>query len=1220
MKKNLLYIIPVLLPVLLLSCNREEIDAPADSFDLTVHTRMPGWTEEDGSKVTFEGSDLAWSGTEDAALLIGDASGYVSATLTSQSKYPGAFSGRVSPGSYTLADLKAIVTPASCASMAGGKVAIAIPAEQTQKTAGALEWAPLWRGITQADLVARESGKYSVEGLALQWGAAVLQFNIYGRQTSQNVAEVLKGVILETEGRTLEGKALCTSSGTDFDFENGTGRLSVSLQEDVRLSDKTSATGVKLFAIVLPRAEKGNEAVQVTRVTVQTDLANYVMNPGKQLVLKAGEVHRIGLDMSKFPLRQVAATYSTDGGTTWTEALPSRFATLTVKGYLSRSTLERIAAAVKVQASTSEVDLSQCEYESSEFPDVFMATSEQPDRRIKGILFPANITSLAQSAFDYCAALEYTDLTGMQKLGAYAFRGTALRNLTVPSTVTEMPGQYHFGYCYNLETLYFDAPIPSDGNTHHYFSMRNQGDNPLNGASYPLVVTLGPHASLTGQEFDTNQKVVKVIFEGSDVTLGPACMIRCRNIETFDCSTLPTPPTMTGTSTGNMVDIGATVSGKRRILIPEGSLTAYAAALPWSYLVSNNGYEFEEVPFEFDSKVEWSEDGTTWSKTLPEAFTKLYARGELAAADLVNLAATIRETGLKVDLDLSGATLGTDPGAAFPAVFHGTEENPFTLLGSIKFPSNVKEISKEAFDWCTALESIDLTGITTINDRSFQHTGLKNLVIPSTVTAINGQYAFGYCWQLETVYFDSPTGTASGVNPHTFSCRNTNAVADLPDEYKKDNLIPLEFTFGPNAVQMRSQDFDTNHKLVKMIFKRYPEYFGNSWIVRCRYIETFDLSAAPLSPTATNANTSNMALVGDLVPAGRPKQIIVPAGEGDAFAAVQPWKYLVESRGYVIVDPHSEDPDDPDAVQYSANGGASWSTEIPDTFTSLSVKGNLTAAILSDIKSALDDQTGGASLDLSAATYSTTMFPKIFAGTETEPYMKLKGIKFPSNVITLAAQCFSYCKGLESADLTGLQSLSATADSYYYAFADTGLKSIVIPETLTGAMERSFVNTFDLESIYWNTPWDSGATSQNWRTFQWGRGNSNFSDANNPLKSKDLVLNIGAGAVAIPRNAFRNNHNLVRVVVEAGAGFTFLNNCFVNCDNLSVIELRGATPPAIMDVNIVDAATTCKKVPAADRKLIIPHGATAAYAAHENWANWATIITTLGLTLEEADE
>ncbi len=311
-------------------------------------------------------------------------------------------------------------------------------------------------------------------------------------------------------------------------------------------------------------------------------------------------------------------------------------------------------------------------------------------------------------------------------------------------------------------------------------------------------------------------------------------------------------------------------------------------------------------------------------------------------------------------------------------------------------------------------------------------------------------------------------------------------------------------------------------------------------------------------------------------------------------------------------------------IEYSVDGGNTWTEwidKLPDdvtTYTSLSLRQShvaLTADHLTAIKDWIKQQSNPVSLDLSGIKYTDTTFPDTFKGTSAAPYDKLKSISFPSNVITMAASAFAYCSSLETADLTGIEYLTKAANGNYYAFANSGLKTITFPSTFKGPMERSFVSTYQLESIYWNTPWNPG-TSQNWRTFQWGRGNNSATD--NTPKSRDLVLYIGAGARGIPMNGFRNNHNLTRVVVEASSGFKFYNNCFANCDNLAVFELKGALPPVINNANVYTDMS--KSVTAANRKIIIPKGATAAYEAHANWAAWETMATALGFTVEEAAE
>lgn len=432
--------------------------------------------------------------------------------------------------------------------------------------------------------------------------------------------------------------------------------------------------------------------------------------------------------------------------------------------------------------------------------------------------------------------------------------------------------------------------------------------------------------------------------------------------------------------------------------------------------------------------------------------------------------------------------------------------------------------------------------------------------------------------------------------------RNTSAVEELPASYKKENLIPLIATFGPHAV-IGNQEFDTNHKLVKMIFEGKPTIKGNAWVIRCRYIETFDFSKVS-SPVAPGAN--NLGAVGELVTGA--KKIIVPKGCAATYYAASTWKQLVDVNSYVIEEQSN--------VEYSTDGGTTWGSAIPDgAFTTLAVKGNITAATLDEIKTALDAKSEAVAIDLSQTEYESDTFPDTFAGTKATPYDKLKSINFPSNVITMVASAFSYCSALETVDLTGIEYLTEAANGTMYAFANSGLKTITFPSTFKGPMERSFVSTYELESIYWNTPWNPG-TSQNWRTFQWGRGNSSATD--NTPKSRDLVLTIGLGAVGLPMNGFRNNHNLTRVVVEASSGFKFYNNCFANCDNLAVFELKGALPPVINNANVYTGMST--SVAAGNKKIIIPKGATAAYEAHANWAAWETMANALGFTVEEAAE
>ncbi|MBR1509376.1 MAG: leucine-rich repeat domain-containing protein [Bacteroidales bacterium] len=621
--------------------------------------------------------------------------------------------------------------------------------------------------------------------------------------------------------------------------------------------------------------------------------------------------------------------------------------------------------------------------------------------------------------------------------------------------------------------------------------------------------------------------------------------------------------------------------------------------------VTGHVYQFNvdlSKDFNREVNVEYSIDGgATWTADIPASFSTLKLRGAMALDEptLQVVADAVKAQSGNVDVDMSAmkvalTTVDETDLAQFPAVFgNATAADAAANLHSIIFPSNTTAIAAGAFYNCSALESIDLTKISSIGDNAFRATGLKDLVVPETVTTL-GNYVFGYCWKLETLYFDSPAHANATGNTHTFSLRNTSAVDALPDSYKKANLIPLIATFGPNAV-IGNQEFDTNHKLVKMIFEGKPTIKGNAWVIRCRYIETFDFSKVS-SPVAPGAN--NLGAVGELVTGD--KKIIVPKGCAATYYAASTWKQLVDVNGYVIEEQSN--------VEYSTDGGTTWGSAIPDgAFTTLAVKGNITAATLDEIKTAIETKSTPVAIDLSDSEYESETFPATFKGCTA-----ISHISFPSNVTTAAESAFENCTNLTSVDLDGFTGLTGQ-----YTFCNTGLTSLTIPASISSAIARSFQNCYSLSEIVYAASWNPYSTnaSDNYRTFQFGKGNTN--NASTVSKTTDLVVTVKSNVKSLPGAAFSSNVNLVKVVFE-GDNQVICLRTFQNCHNLATIEMKGDVPPKI---NATSAYTDVgKNVTAANRKIIIPHGATATYEAHANWAAWETMATALGFTVEEAAE
>lgn len=292
------------------------------------------------------------------------------------------------------------------------------------------------------------------------------------------------------------------------------------------------------------------------------------------------------------------------------------------------------------------------------------------------------------------------------------------------------------------------------------------------------------------------------------------------------------------------------------------------------------------IEYSIDGGNTWSE----WTDELPDdvtTYTLLSLRQSYAALTADHLTAIkdwIKQQSNPVSLDLSGIKY-TD--TTFPDTFNGTSNGGInntngitvkaagTKIKSIKFPSNVTAIAASAFNSCTALEAVDLTGIKSIGSNAFCNTALVTLDVPASVTSI-GNLAFAYCWALTDVTYH-PKTEVNTANCFIFGCRNNKATyANCPDKYQAENLIPLTFRFAKGARVLKYM-FDTNHKLQTLIFEGDPNENGvgaDAWLIRCRFLKTIDCSALTKVMAFTKTNASG---IGEQIEDGT-GSIILPTG------------------------------------------------------------------------------------------------------------------------------------------------------------------------------------------------------------------------------------------------------------------------------------------------------------------------------------------------------
>ena len=298
--------------------------------------------------------------------------------------------------------------------------------------------------------------------------------------------------------------------------------------------------------------------------------------------------------------------------------------------------------------------------------------------------------------------------------------------------------------------------------------------------------------------------------------------------------------------------------------------------------------------FTRNKPVSYSIDGgATWTETLPGGtFSTLAVKtpkgSSISSAVLSEIVAAVSSQAL-VDLDLSACTYEN---AQFPAVFKGN-----THLSGIKFPSNTTSLGAQAFNGCSALKSVDLTGITLLsattgsaNYYCFGSTALESVTIPSSISSYMVR-SFWNCTKLKEIRYEAswnPTGT--GFNYRTFRVGS--------DDGSAAKTVDCTLTVAPNVKSLPMSAFYGNNNLVKVVVEGDQCVFMNCVFNSCKNLATFELKGA-VPPKINNANA--YANVGALVEGD--KKVIIPRGATASYKAHAnwpAWETFMTARGFTL--------------------------------------------------------------------------------------------------------------------------------------------------------------------------------------------------------------------------------------------------------------------------------------------------------------------------------
>ncbi|MBR1509398.1 MAG: leucine-rich repeat domain-containing protein [Bacteroidales bacterium] len=287
-------------------------------------------------------------------------------------------------------------------------------------------------------------------------------------------------------------------------------------------------------------------------------------------------------------------------------------------------------------------------------------------------------------------------------------------------------------------------------------------------------------------------------------------------------------------------------------------------------------------------------------------------------------------------------------------------------------------------------------------------------------------------------------------------------------------------------------------------------------------------------------------------------------------------------------------------LEYSTDGGSTWSESLPEassTYTSLAVRGALSASALTSLASSLGEHFGSKNtavdLDLGGCCYESTTFPAAFGNTSAASNItnSIKSIILPVNITTIATSGFRRASNLVSINLKNVQTIGNSTFSNCKLLA-----TLSNMETLSKIGNTLFYNcskltgtqTFPaLETI------DDGAngTSNTYGTF----------------------TGIGATRINLPaiktvgKSAFYNNSKIVTIDLGTSIS-TIKDNAFNGCTKLATIYCRATTPPTIANAN---AFTNAGSSVTGDKILYVPADAVAAYQEDAIWSTIGYTITAI---------
>lgn len=380
---------------------------------------------------------------------------------------------------------------------------------------------------------------------------------------------------------------------------------------------------------------------------------------------------------------------------------------------------------------------------------------------VKSIVFPSTLKLIAEKAFfQHPSITSITIEANMQKIGASAFAGCPLLETIVIKNVDTID-ESAFTQCDVLSTVeidnvgsilesaFFSCPKLT---TVTLSNIDLVGDLSFKSCSKLSNLTIGENVDVIGAEaFAYCTSLESVSVSEGNTTLGEFSFSHCTKLKSVNVSE------------------GCFAIGEAAF---EGCLVLDTINLPKS-LESINAYAFKNCPLLVNIKITL---GGIYSVTRNSFVVETDNELEQRTLILVAPGAITEEITIPNNIHAIG-----------PYVFrHATQ------LKKINLPETLKTIGREAF-FDSGLTEIDLSFVETIGEYAFGQTKLVTVTIPANVKEIKN-YAFQYCSEIKEIYI------SGAVEKVGFAILHNVGIEEAPIkiylEFADEESIPKGWNTG----------------------------------------------------------------------------------------------------------------------------------------------------------------------------------------------------------------------------------------------------------------------------------------------------------------------------------------------------------------------------------------------------------------------------------------